>query len=169
VRVALLCRHRAGRAAAEQLGGALRDAGHEARMLRGGVEPLADVADGLLRRRGFTDALSAVPLGLAALRAGGFDLAHAFSPADAVAAQLWGDGPVVFTCAETLGRHNVADRRLRLALLRRAVERSDAVLAPDDDGRAALARWLAVDAPVLEPGDAAGHLQLYRDLLAQGV
>jgi hypothetical protein len=164
VRVALLCGDRRGHAAADELGRALRAAGHEALLL----DRDGGAAEALLRRRGFTDALTALPLGAAALARGGFDVAHAFSPPDAAAALLRRRAPVVFTCVETLGRDRLADRRLRLALLRRAVEESDALVAPGEPAAAALARWLAVDARVLAPDDAEGHLHLYRDLLATG-
>lgn len=157
MRVALLCRDPRGRAAAGELAAALRAAGHDAALLDRG----SAAAEALLRRRGFTEALSAVPFGAAALARGRFDVAHAFSPADAAAALLARRAPVVFTCAETLDRARVADRRLRLALLRRAVEQSDAVTAVDAPAREALARWLALDVPVLAPGDADGYARLY--------
>jgi hypothetical protein len=97
-----------------------------------------------------------------------YDVAHAFSPADALAGVLAREltgTPVVFTCAETLDRGRVADRRLRLWLLSRAITDSDAVTAPTEEGRAALRRWLAIEALVAEPGDAGAHERLYRELL----
>jgi hypothetical protein len=95
-------------------------------------------------------------------------LAHAFSPPDAYAAQLWRKlvgRPVVFTCTEMLTRDALAHRRLRLKLLARAVDDTDAVIAPTQAAQAALWRWLAVEAQVLEAGDGAGHAELYRELL----
>jgi hypothetical protein len=71
----------------------------------------------------------------------------------------------VYTQREPLTRANVADRRLRLALLRLALERSDAVLAADEPIAASLRRWMAVEARVLSPGSGAGHLALYAELL----
>ena len=59
----------------------------------------------------------------------------------------------------------MADRRLRLALLRRAVEQAGAVLASGPEQQAALAHWLAVDAEVLAPADAAAHERLYETLI----
>jgi hypothetical protein len=73
----------------------------------------------------------------------------------------------VFTCIEPLDRDRLADRRLRLWLLQRAVQDSDALVAATEESRAALARWLALDAPVIASGDAAGYERLYRELLAQ--
>ena len=39
------------------------------------------------------------------------------------------------------------------------------IVAPSPEAGDALARWLAIDAPVIEAGDADAHEQLYRDLL----
>jgi len=97
-----------------------------------------------------------VPSGVAALRGGSFHVAQAFSPQDATAALLWrrlGGGPVVFSPAEPLRRETMADRRLSLRLLERAIEDSDAVVAPTEESRAALWRWLSLDVPLLEPSD----------------
>ena len=92
---------------------------------------------------------------------------HAFTPTAAAAALLWRrrtGGRVVFTCVEVLDRAALADRRLRLRLLTDAVERSDALVAASEPARAALERWMAVDAPVLDPADAEGHARLYAAL-----
>jgi hypothetical protein len=70
----------------------------------------------------------------------------------------------VFSAVEPIVRANVADRRWRLELLRLAAERSSAVVAPDEEVALSLRRWLAVEASVLDPGDGAGHLALYREL-----
>lgn len=125
------------------------------------------VAEALLRRRGFVDGLTGVPGVVRRLTRADPALAHAFSPGDALAAALWrrrSGGPVAFTCTEVIHRANVADRRLRLELLRRALDGSDAVRSASEEVRAALERWAAVDAPVLAPGDAAGHAALYAGL-----
>ncbi|HEV3000593.1 MAG TPA: glycosyltransferase [Solirubrobacteraceae bacterium] len=155
-RIALLDDGDAGALAA-----ALRAAGHDARVVRA---PSVEVVDLLLARRGFTGPLSHAPLLAARLAAGGFDVAHAFTAVDAVAAQAWralGGGRVVFTCRETLDRSSLADRRLRLWALRRAVERSDAVAAASEPARDALWRWMAVEAPVVPLDDARAQLRLY--------
>jgi hypothetical protein len=137
----------------------------------GGAEPVVLTArplripEGVLRRRGFERPLSHVPRLLAELVRGDFDVVHALSPADAAAARGWRrvrGGPVVFTCVKPPDRESVSNRRLTLRLLAAAVEDSDAVLAADEAVRSAMSRWLAVDAPVLEP---AAHVSLYRDLL----
>jgi hypothetical protein len=53
-----------------------------------------------------------------------------------------------------------------LRLLARAVDDSDAALAPTEESRAALRRWLAAEVPVIHPSDATTHERLYRELLA---
>jgi hypothetical protein len=144
------------------LADALRAAGREAAVVR-----VPRRREELLRRRGFTGPLTHVP-GLAlALRRGGHHVVHAFTAPDALAAR-WSGPPVVFTCVEALGRETVADRRLRLALLRAAVEDSAAVTAADEAAAEGLRRWMAVDAPVVPAGDAAGWERVYAPLLARG-
>jgi hypothetical protein len=123
-----------------------------------------------LRARGFTGPLTHIPWTVGALCRGGYDIAHALSVPDAQAALLWrrlSGRPVVFECAEVIDRDRLADSRLRLALLSAAVEKTDAVVAPTTEARDALRRWLAVDAPVIEPRDAAEHTRLYRRLVGQ--
>jgi len=123
--------------------------------------------DALLKRRGFAQPLAHVPFTYASLFEGRFDLAHAYTPSDAVAALAWRRRTrraVVFTCTEVLNRANVADGRLRLSTLRRATEEPDAVLAATDEVAASMRRWLAIDAPVLST---LGLERLYDDLLAR--
>jgi hypothetical protein len=131
------------------------------------LDHTATVADAVLRRRGFTRPLAHVPITLAALLAGRYELAHTFTPSDAVAALAWRrrtGRPVIFTCTESLSRANLADGRLRLSMLRRATEEPDAVLAATPAVAASMQRWLALDAPVL---DAPGVQRLYGELLAR--
>jgi hypothetical protein len=143
----------------------LRVAGH--RPLLVAERELAPV-EALLAVRGFTGSLTAVPSVLAALLRSRADVAEAFSPAAAVGALGWRrltGRPVVFTCTEPLERGGLADRRLRLRTLAAAVEDSDALLAADEATRAALRRWMAVEAPVAGPQDTATRERLYRELL----
>ena len=166
LRIALLHDGSAGGDQAHELAAALRAAGHHPHLLS--ASP-AGPTQALLRRRGFTGRLTPVPFGVAALLRGGFDVAHAFSPADALTALVWRrlvGRPAVFTCAEPLQRDGLADRRLRLWVLQHAVGDSDAVIAATEEAQAALARWMALDAPVIESRDAAGYERLYRELLA---
>ena len=124
-----------------------------------------------LSRRGFTGPLTQVPLILQALLRGSYDIVHAFAPPDALAGRLWLRGrglPVVFTCPETLGRASLSSRRLQLPLLAAAIEESDRLLVPNEDARAAIARWFAAEALVIHPGDGTAHERVYTDLLAHG-
>ena len=160
---------------------ALRDAGHrpfvlssrpgrtrrsleeDIRVVRSGRLPEAP-----LRWRGFVGPVTHLPLAALALVREPYDVAQAFSPADTLAALLarrTTGKPALFTCAETLDREGLADRRLRLWLLTRAVEDTDAVTSPTEKARVALQRWLAVEPALIEPGDAPAHERLYRRLL----
>jgi hypothetical protein len=119
--------------------------------------------DAPLRLRKIGDDLAVLPAALRALTTGGFDAAHAFAPELACAAAVWSrrsGRPAVFTPTVPPRRETLAARRLRLAAWRRALA-GCAVAAPTDEVRDALRRWLAVDAPVVAPGDAAGHVALY--------
>lgn len=120
--------------------------------------------------RGFTGPLTHLPLVSRHLAGTGYDVTHAFSPPDAHAALSWSrrtGGPVVFTCAETLDRDRLADRRLRLRLLSDAVEQADVVVVPSEAAGAALRRWFAVEPVPIDARDGAGHERLYRRLLAE--
>ncbi|MFL5883520.1 MAG: glycosyltransferase [Thermoleophilaceae bacterium] len=147
-----------------QLARALLAVGHEADVVTTRGLPAAEK---LLRYRGFATPLTQVPSTFAALARGHYDLAHAFSPQDALATLLWrrrGGGPVVFTPVEPPRRETLADRRLSLKLVRRALDESDAVVALTPEHRDAFSRWLALDVPVIEAPDAAGWDRLYREL-----
>lgn len=133
------------------------------------VVQVGRLPEGMMYRRGFAGPLTHVPLTVRALVGAGYDVAHAFSPQDALAGTLWRrlvGRPTVFTCLETLTRDRLADRRLRLWLLRHAVEGSDMVIAPSVEGGEALWRWMALDAPVIDPRDAGAHERAYRRLMA---
>jgi hypothetical protein len=152
-----------------KLADALRERGATADLLRPDPGPLR-VVDALLRRRGFAGPLAPMPLVVTALLAGRYDVAHGFAAVDALAALAWGrltDRPVLFTCLDPVDRASLADRRLRLWLLRRAVENTDAVIAPSRQVQYALRRWLAIEAPVLASGEAVAHARLYQELIAR--
>lgn len=169
-----------GRLVAEVAAG-LRDAGHLPRVLSshpGGTRTSMEDGvpvfrsrrppDGLLDRRGFAGPLTHLPLAVGALLGAHYDVAHAFSAPDALAGLLWRrltGRPAVFTPTEWLGRERLADRRLRLWSISRAVDGSDAVIAATEESAAALRRWLAVEAGVVESRDGVAHERLYRQLL----
>ena len=146
------------------LADALRAAGHRPEVIA--PRPVS-AAERVLRFRGFASPLTHVPLAYAELVRGTFDVAHAFTPQDAAASLAWcrrSGRPVVFTPAVAPDRSTVADGRLRLRLLEQALRDADAITAPDEPVRAAVERWLAIDAPLLAPEDAAAHVALYRQL-----
>jgi hypothetical protein len=151
-----------GTTLARRLAEALAKAGADAELVRPGRLP-----DAPFRLRKIGDAPGRVPGTLLALARGAYDVAHAFTAQDAVAALAWARAtrrPVVFSPPEPLTRANVADRRLRLALLRLALERSSAVVAADEPTAASLRRWMAVDPHVLAPDAGPEHLALYAEL-----
>jgi hypothetical protein len=124
--------------------------------------------DAPLRLRKIGDAPGRMPGALIALLRGDHDVAHAFTAQDAVVAFAWSRAmgrPAVFTVREPLTRANVADRRLRLVQLRLALERSAAVIAPDEATADSIRRWMAVEPRVMAPDAAPEHLALYGELL----
>jgi hypothetical protein len=121
-----------------------------------------------MRLRKIGDAPGRLPGTLSALLRGRYDVAHAFTAQDAVAGAAWsclGRGAAVFSPLEPLSRASIADRRLRLTMLRIAVERSDAVVAHDEAIARSLDRWMSVTAGLLGADDASAHIRLYRELL----
>jgi glycosyltransferase involved in cell wall biosynthesis len=111
--------------------------------------------DGLMMRRGFQQHLSHVPFSYMSLRRGDDQLAHAFYPTDAAAAQRWGrrtGRPTVFSYMGIPQRETLAARRLGLRLIHEAVTTSDAVLALSETAAAAMRRWLGVTPRVIYPG-----------------
>jgi Glycosyltransferase Family 4 len=183
LRIALLDHDYGGPAQpAGELALALTAAGHDAEVVTAGarndraaedeviVVRRRAVPDAPLRLRKIGDRPGRLAAAWLALRAGGYDLAHAFTAQDGAAAVLWArraGRPVVFSCSEPLRRATLAHRRLRLALLRLAVEESDAVVAWDTEVAASLRRWMAVEPRVIEPRSAADHVALYEELLAR--
>lgn len=162
MRIALL--GHGGLAPIADLAAALRAAGHEAIVVDASSRATR-AADALLARRGFAVPLAHVPLAARAVARGGFDVAHAFTPADVAAALLAGR-PVVFTPAEPPDRPGLADARLRLLLWEVVMSGAGALTAGDDESLDALARWLPRDAQVIDPSDAAGYERVYSSLLS---
>jgi hypothetical protein len=122
-----------------------------------------------LRARGFADGVVQIPSTVAALRGGNFDIGHSFSAVDAQAVLLWrrtAGAPAVFTCVEPPRRGNLADRRLRLWLVKQAFEFSDSVTATSGEAEAAIKRWLAAEVPTVVAGDVRAYESIYRKCLA---
>lgn len=158
MRVALLDRD----GTAAEIAAALRGVGQDSELID--VRPLPDAP---FRLRKIGDRPGRIPGALVALARGGFDVAHAFCAEDATAAVAWSRAtlrPAVFTVTGSLERGTLADRRLRLAVVRLAVERSAVVLAPDADVADSVLRWLALRPTVVAPADAEAHIAIYRGL-----
>ena len=104
--------------------------------------------DGWLRRRRFDDFWTHVPASYRALRSGGFDLAHAFYPTEALAATHWRGGPTIFS---VMGIPNPLIR-IRFDSQPRAARRSDVVTV---DSRAVadafFYRW-GIETRIVHPG-----------------
>lgn len=150
------------------LASGLRRLGHEVVVIgrdHASPDPTKRRVEAVLGARGFTGPLLPVPSSVVRLLAGGFDVAHAFSPPDSLAALCWRrmrGGPAVLTWGEPVSREHLSDRRLRLALVSRATERSDLVIAPSEEVRFGLERWLMIEPVVVAPLDAGAHEALYR-------
>ena len=142
-------------------------ASHALAVLPGAVEiPVLDLPDAPLRLRKIGDRPGRMPGALIALLRGEYEIAHAFTPQDAVVAIAWSrltGRPAVYTQREPVTRADVADRRLRLATLRLALERPAAVLAPDQAVADSVLRWMAVRARVVSGAEHAGlYAELHR-------
>ena len=134
------------------------------RSVEDGVEVIRNrrPPDAPLRLRRFQPHLTHVPLSYRELQRGGFDLAHAFFPTDALAATRWGAAagrPSVFTLTGIMGRENVSNYRLRKQVLETATRRSDAVVTISRAARDAVWRWLAVEPRVIYPGVDLAHFE----------
>jgi glycosyltransferase involved in cell wall biosynthesis len=155
-----------------ELARALRAEGHEPHVLSSRAGPtrrsredgvpvshLGRLPEGPLRSRAFDTPVTHIPALLRELAdPERFDAVHAFSPQDAAAA-VHGPAPVVFTPVEPPRREALAERRLRLRFWEAAVRVPFVV--PDEELREAVWRWLAVEASVVAPTDAAGHVRIY--------
>ena len=122
----------------------------------------------VLNARGFVTPVSHLPMLLIAMLEERVNVVHAFTAVDAQAAlayrRLTGK-PMVFSFVEPPRREDLSDRRLKLRFLTRALRGSDAITATSAETRNAVQRWLAIDAPVVEPGDASAYEALYEGLL----
>lgn len=142
--------------------------GHEPRLItshRGA--PSTRVEDGLtvvrhwrppeerLRSRLFTEHLTHLPFTYASLVTGRDDLVHSLYPTDTLAAVRWAERtgrPTVFTVPGLARREAVANRRLRLDVLRRATRDVDALVAISHAAARSLERWLGVESRVIHQG-----------------
>ena len=154
---------RGGERLAHDLGAALARRGHETRIVtshpgrttRGredGVEVvrLRRPPDGRLVRRGYEDHLTHLPAAYLELRRCRPQVAHALHHADAQAA-LRAGVPTAWTFLGVPHRAGLANRRLRLDLVRRAAAGATP-LALSHAAAREFRRWLGVDPRVIHPG-----------------
>jgi glycosyltransferase involved in cell wall biosynthesis len=107
-----------------------------------------------LRRHGFLEYLTHVPLSYASLRAGQYDVAQALYASDALAAAAWAERtgrPSILSYMGVTDRSGLTDRRLRLEVTYRAARRCTAVTALSRAAAAAFTRWLGIEARVIYP------------------
>jgi glycosyltransferase involved in cell wall biosynthesis len=111
--------------------------------------------EGWLRRRGFVEYLTHVPLSYRELCRGDDDVAHAMHSSDALAAARWSrrtGRPSVFAYMGVPDRPGLTDRRLRLETIVRASREVTVVTALSRAAADAFRRWLGVEARVIHPG-----------------
>lgn len=144
---------------ARDLADGLRARGHEPRIVtghRGRPRRTGDVLriprlpDERLVRRGWEEHLTHVPFTAVALRLGHDDVVHALYPTDALAAPA--DRPLVLSFMGIPHRRWLVARHPRAAIMRRALDRADAVVSLSRVAADAFERWLGVDARVIAPG-----------------
>lgn len=115
-----------------------------------------------LLRRGFEPYLTHVPLSYGALRTGGYDIAHAMYPADALAAARWRrrtGRPAVLSYMGIPDRRGLREFRRRLEVLLRALEGCDMVVALSRHAAEAFRYWLGYEPRVIAPGVDVGRFQ----------
>jgi glycosyltransferase involved in cell wall biosynthesis len=118
--------------------------------------------EGRLRRREFEPYLTHLPASYAALRLGGYDLAHAWSTTDALVAARWRrrtGRPVVHSYHGIPDHVGLFDKRKRLAITLRAIAGSDVTVALGRYAAGEFRRWLGVETPIIPPPVDVGHFR----------
>ena len=111
--------------------------------------------DTALALRRFQDNLTHVPLSYLSLRRGGYDVAHAFYPTDALAAVRYAQDrarPSVFSYMGIPSRATASYKRGRMKIVEQVTTRSDAVVGLSKTACDELWRWWGVDARLIYPG-----------------
>jgi glycosyltransferase involved in cell wall biosynthesis len=110
--------------------------------------------DGRFERRGFEHYLTHVPFSYAALRAGDYDVAHAWFTTDALAAGRWRrrtGRPAVHSYMGIPDHDGLMWRRRRLEITLRALRETDVTVALSRYVADEFRRWLGFDVHVIEP------------------
>jgi glycosyltransferase involved in cell wall biosynthesis len=108
-----------------------------------------------LRRRGFQEHMTHVPLSYRTLLSGEFDLAQAFYPTDALAAVRWArrtGRPAVTHYGGIPQRAVLSSRRLRVRVVEEALYGADTVVVDTEAAARAMQRWFGVEPRVINPG-----------------
>jgi phosphatidyl-myo-inositol alpha-mannosyltransferase len=111
--------------------------------------------DRWLRSRQFEDYLTHVPFTYRSLRRGSEDISHAIFATDALAAGRWSERtgrPSVFTFTGIPDRPGLLDRRGRLEITLRAIEKCSALTVLSQTAARAAERWIGAEARVIHPG-----------------
>ena len=150
---------------ARELGDGLLARGHRPRLVAGApgcggttvedglpVVRVPRLPEARLRRRMFEEHLGHIPFAARALRRGDDDVVHALHPTSGVAAARAGRRPLVLSYMGIPHRQALANRRLRVETMRRALAAADAVVALSETAAHGFERWLGVEARVIAPG-----------------
>lgn len=108
-----------------------------------------------LTRRLYYEYLTHLPASYAALRFGRDDLAHAFFATDATVTARWRErsgNPTVFSYMGLPHAAVLANKRMKLRMLERAVTGNDAVVTLSEAAARGMHRWLGVRSRVIYPG-----------------
>ncbi len=110
--------------------------------------------EGRRRRRRIEQHVSHTPFSYAALRAGRYDVAHAWFSTDALVAGRWRrrtGGIAVQSYMGIPDLEGLRDRRRRLGITLRSIESCDVTVALSRYAAQAFRTWLGYDAPVINP------------------
>lgn len=110
--------------------------------------------DGRLRRRVIEEHLTHLPFSYAALRAGSFDIAHAWFVTDALVAARWRRAtgrPAVHSYMGIPNHVGLLWVRKRLQITLRAIEGTDVTVALSRHAAEQFRRWLGYEAPIIPP------------------
>ena len=148
------------------LAAGLSGLGHQARLVSPRRPRSLEAFERRLRRRGYLEHLTSVPLVYAALRDGDEELAHVAHPAAVPAAVRWANRTghrFVFHYSGVPDHADLMSRRKKLELMEAGVTAAAAVVATSSAAADAFRRWLGVEASVV---DANPEPQAWADLYA---
>jgi glycosyltransferase involved in cell wall biosynthesis len=110
--------------------------------------------EGRLRQRFLEDHLTHLPASYAALRLGHHDVAHAWSPADALVAARWSartGRPAIHSYLGIPDHVGLMWKRRRLKIMLQAIAGCQVTVALSHAAAAQFRHWLGVEVPVIQP------------------